>query len=113
MAFSTTSVPSDARLCPYCGKPVATRLTRCPFCREEIQDVRFVARGYRVEAREKLRRGLLYILLAAVIHYFAAGYSTFTLPVTIPAFVTMYLTPLMFLAGIGFEFYGAILYLKG
>jgi len=102
----------ETRLCPFCGKPMPSRLSRCPFCREEIQDVRFVSRGYRAESREKMRRGLFYILLAAIIHYFAAGYSSFTLPVAIPVFVTMYLTPLMFLAGIGYEFYGALLYLK-
>ena len=112
MAFSTASVSSDARLCPYCGKPIASRLTRCPFCREEIQDVKFVGRGYRMEAREKIRRGLFYILLAAIMHYFAAGYSSLPLPVTIPTAVTVYLTPLLFLAGIGYEFYGVILYLK-
>ena len=74
--------------------------------------MRFVSRGHRLEAREKLRRGLFYILLAAIIHYFAAGYSSFTLPVVIPGFVTLYLTPLLFFAGIGYEFYGAFLYLK-
>ena len=102
----------DTRLCPYCGKPVASSLSRCPFCREEITDVRFVSRGHRVEARDKMRRGLFYILLAAIIHYFAAGYSSLTLPVAIPGFVTLYLTPLLFFAGIGYEFYGALLYLR-
>jgi hypothetical protein len=112
MALSTPAVSSDTRLCPYCGKPISTRLTRCPLCREEIQDVKFVGRAYSVEARQKMRRGLLYILLAAIAHYFAAGYSTFTLPVTIPPFVTMYLTPMLFLAGIAYELYGVVLYLK-
>jgi hypothetical protein len=65
-----------------------------------------------MEAREKMRRGLFYILLAAIVHYFAGGYSSFALPVTIPAAVTLYLTPLLFLAGIGYEFYGLLLYLK-
>lgn len=102
----------DTRLCPYCGKPIPSRLSRCPFCREEITDVRFVSRGNSAEARDKLRRGLFYILLAAIIHYFAGGYSSFTLPVAIPGFVTLYLTPLLFFAGIGYEFYGALLYLK-
>ena len=112
MALSTSVVSSETRLCPYCGKPIATRLTRCPLCREEIQDVKFVGRGYSAEARQKMRRGLFYILLAAIIHYFAAGYSTFSLPVTIPAFVTLYLTRMLFLAGIGYELYGVVLYLR-
>jgi len=112
MALSNSAVSSETRLCPYCGKPMPTRLTRCPFCREEIQDVKFVARAYSLEAHQKIRRGLFYILLAGILHYFAAGYSTFTLPVTIPAVVTVYLTPLLFLAGIGYELYGVVLYLK-
>ena len=112
MAFSAPASAPETRLCPYCGKPVSARLNRCPFCREEIQDVHFVARGYRAEARQKMRRGLLYILLAAMVHYFAAGYSTFALPVVIPAIVTIYLTPLLFLAGIAYELYGTFLYLK-
>ena len=112
MASSARASSGDTRLCPYCGKPITSRLTRCPICREEIQDVKFVGRAYGPEAREKMRRGLLYILLAAITHYFAAGYSTFTLPVTIPTFVTLYLTPLLFLAGVGYELYGVVLYLK-
>ena len=112
MTLSASVSSPETRLCPYCGKPISTRLTRCSFCREEIQDVQFVARGYRAEARHKMRRGLLYILLAAMVHYFAAGYSTFTLPVAIPAIVTIYLTPLLFLAGIGYELYGTFLYLR-
>jgi len=112
MALSTPALSGDTRLCPFCGKPISVRFTRCPICREEIPNVNVGGRGFRAEAREKMRRGLFYILLAAIIHYFAAGYSTFTVPVTIPAFVTAYLTPLLFLAGIGFEFYGGILYLR-
>lgn len=59
-----------------------------------------------------MRRGLLYILLAAIIHYFAAGYSGYPLPITVPAFVTAYLTPLLFLGGVGFELYGIFLYIR-
>jgi hypothetical protein len=112
MAPSATALSAETRLCPYCGKSVAVRLSRCPFCREEIQDVRLSGRAYGRESREKMRRGLLYILLAAMIHYFAGGYSNFQLPVTIPPIVTMYLTPLLFLAGLGYELYGVYLYLR-
>lgn len=112
MALSAPALSPGTRHCPYCGKPVPVRLSRCPFCREETPQVSIAKRGYSGEAREKMRRGLFYILLAAIIHYFAAGYSSFTLPLAIPAFVTLYLTPLLFLAGLGFELYGVVLYLK-
>lgn len=112
MAPSARALPPETRHCPYCGKQVPVRVSRCPFCREETPTVSIAARGYRVGAREKMRRGLFYLLLAAIIHYFAAGYSSFPLPVAIPAFVTLYLTPLLFLAGLGFELYGVVLYLR-
>jgi len=37
------------------------------------------------EGRAQMRRGLLYILLAVIIHSFAAGYSGLQLPITVPA----------------------------
>jgi hypothetical protein len=113
MSLSTPALPTQTRPCPFCGKPVAVGLSRCPVCREEIQDVRVVGRRYRAEGRAKMRRGLLYILLAAIIHYFAGGYSGFQLPIAVPAFVTASLTPLLFLGGVGFEVYGIYLYLRG
>ena len=112
MAPSAPALPDDTRRCPFCGVPVAVSLNRCPFCREEIQDIRIVGPGYNKEGRAQMRRGLLYILLAVTIHYFAAGYSGFQLPLAIPAFVTAYLTPLLFLAGVGFEVYGIYLYVR-
>jgi hypothetical protein len=102
----------ETRPCPFCGKAVPARLNNCPFCREAIQDVRVGGRAYAKEGRDKMRRGLLYMLLAGIIHYFAGGYSSFQLPVTVPGFVTQYLTPLLFLGGVGFELYGIYLYLR-
>ena len=46
------------------------------------------------------------MLLAAVIQYFAGGYSGMHLPVAIGSFVSSYLAPLLFLAGLGFTLYG-------
>ena len=95
-----------ARTCVYCGKPFAARLNRCPFCREEVPEVR-VSRSGGPDGRTQIRRGLLYMFLAAVIHYFAGGYSSpLQLPVAITPIVTSYLTPLMFLGGLGFTLYG-------
>jgi hypothetical protein len=56
-----------------------------------------------------IRRGLLYMLLAGVIHYFAAGYSGVALPVAVPSMVTHYLTPILFLCGLSLGLYGVYL----
>lgn len=46
------------------------------------------------------REGLLCALLAAIIHYFAGGYSHMNLPFPIQPIVTTYLSPLLLLAGV-------------
>lgn len=46
------------------------------------------------------------MLLAAVIHYYAGSYSPMTLPVPISPLVTTYLSPLLFLSGLGMTVYG-------
>lgn len=55
------------------------------------------------------------MLLAGVIHYFAAGYAEpirIPLPTPILPLVTQYGTPLLFLGGLGLALYGIILRLK-
>jgi len=59
-----------------------------------------------------IRRGLLYMLLAGVIHYFAAGYSGVALPVAVPSMVTQYLTPILFLCGLSLGLYGVYLFAR-
>lgn len=49
------------------------------------------------------------MLLAAVVHYFAGGYSTMKLPYPIAPIVTVYLSPLLFLSGLGLVFLGIFL----
>jgi len=44
--------------------------------------------------------------LAAVIYYFAAGYSAMNLPFPISSIVTVYLSPLLFVSGLGLTIYG-------
>jgi len=56
-----------------------------------------------------IRRGLLYMLLAGVIYYFAAGYSGVALPVAVPSVITQYLTPILFLCGLSLALYGIYL----
>lgn len=93
------------RPCVFCGKPVPTRLNRCPHCREEVPEVRLSARPGK-DGRREIRRGLMYMFLAAVIYFFAGGYSAFTLPVALSPLVSTYLAPAVFLGGLGLCIYG-------
>ncbi len=45
------------------------------------------------------------MLLGAVIHYFAGGYSALNLPFPIVSVVTSYLSPVVFLGGLGLTLY--------
>jgi hypothetical protein len=92
------------RQCPYCGKGVVRDKVQCPACREALPQTHVAAR--RPGERREIRRGLIYMLLAAVIHYFAGSYSPMTLPVSISPLVTTYLSPLLFLGGLGMTVYG-------
>jgi hypothetical protein len=102
----------ETRQCAFCGKQISVNLAQCPFCREMVPQVRLASRS-NPEAGKKIRRGLLYMLLAAVIHYFAAGYAApLQLPVFVLPLVTNYLSPLVFLGGLGLTLYGVYLSFK-
>ncbi len=108
--FGKTTV--DMQRCAYCGKQIAANLRQCPFCREAVPQVQ-LSRRRGPDGQHQIRRGLLYMLLAGVIHYFAAGYGKpieIPLPAPILPLITQYLTPLLFLGGLGMTLYG--LYLK-
>ncbi len=62
------------RQCPYCGKSIAEAYKECPQCRVALPEIQ-VTRQRDTQAGTQIRRGLLYVLLAAVINYFAGGYS--------------------------------------
>jgi hypothetical protein len=105
---------ADLRRCSYCGKPMAAHLMQCPFCREAVPQVQ-LSRRSGPNGRQQIRRGLLYMLLGAVIHYFAAGYGEpFKIPLPVPVlpYVTHYLTPLLFLGGLGLALYGLFLKIR-
>lgn len=88
-------------------------LKRCPHCREDIPQVHLASHPRSSTAgRWQMRRGLLYMLLAGVIQYFAGGYSPFTLPIAVPPVVTAYLAPVVFVSGIGLLVYGFYLRAK-
>ena len=99
------------RQCPYCGKLLPRNRPQCPHCRETLAEIR-IGRVAPVAKRGQIRRGLLYMLLAVVIHYFAGGYSAIDLPVPIAPVVAAYLTPLLFLGGLGLTLYGFFLRIR-
>ncbi|MDE3169268.1 MAG: hypothetical protein KGL75_03920, partial [Acidobacteriota bacterium] len=97
-----------ARQCPFCGKMISVTHSHCPFCREAVPPVPGSQAAVRHSVsfdsggNRKLRQGLLYMLLAGVIQYFAGGYaSPLKVPVHIQPVVTSYLVPLLFLSGLG------------
>lgn len=103
---SMSNLRKAARQCAYCGKPVLKNTTHCPHCREVLPQVRVsapvVSRG---NERSQIRRGLLYMLLAVVVHYVLERSGSFNLPFAVPP-ITLYLTPIMFLGGLGLALYG-------
>ena len=102
------------RQCAFCGKPIGGHLHQCPFCREmqpQMPNVRLSSSSG--AGGKQIRRGLLYMLLAGVIYYFAAGYAKpLEIPIAIQPAVVSYLSPLLFLGGLGLTIYGLILKAK-
>lgn len=99
------------RECPYCGRMVFDKLTQCNFCRERLPQmptIKLSSSG--PSAGSQIRRGLLFMLAAASIGYFASGNSALMLPVQVPSAVATYLSPLLFLSGLGLSAHG--LYLR-
>jgi hypothetical protein len=108
---SSPELPGATRQCTYCGKSVPAHLKQCPFCREMIPEVHLSRRGG-ADGRREIRRGLLYMLLAAVIYYFAGGYSALNPPFPLNPVVTVYLSPVVFLGGLGLLLYGVYLRMR-
>ena len=100
------------RECPFCGKHVSDHLTQCIFCRETLPELRQTAaqqsRGGDGGGAQ-VRRGLLAMLLAAVLGYFGGGYSALALPFPLDPILTTYLSPLLFLSGLGLCVHGYFL----
>ncbi len=111
-----------ARQCPFCGKMISDLHSDCPFCHEAVPHVPGSPAAEKVPAspaassggNRNIRRGLLYILLAAVVQYLVGGYggSMFKLPFHVPPIVASYLAPLLFLCGLSLTVYGFFLHAR-
>ncbi len=99
------------RQCPFCGMLVSDYLPQCPFCREALTQVRLANRTP-IGGHGEIRQGLLYMLLAGIIHYFAGGYSAMSLPLSINPAVAEYLSPLVFSFGLGLSLHGSYVHRK-
>jgi predicted nucleic acid-binding Zn ribbon protein len=100
-----------ARQCPFCGKSVSNVHRQCPYCRETLPEAPKIhaarPQWSNAQAQRKMRQGLLYMLMAGLIYYFVDGYgSPLQLPVAFQPIVSRFLTPLLFLAGLGLTLYG-------
>lgn len=100
------------RECPFCGKKVAAHSKQCGFCRETLPDAPRITHKHvsMSGGGGEIRRGLLFMMLAAVIGYFAGGYSGLNLPIPVLPMLNTYVTPLLFLSGLGLSVRG--FYLK-
>lgn len=58
------------------------------------------------QGTRRIRYGLMFMLLAAVIGYFASGSSPLKLPVFVPPAVMHYFVPLLFIGGLALSLYG-------
>ena len=99
------------RQCGFCGRMSPIHLVECPHCHETLPEMPRPRQAH-TEDHGELRRGLLYLTLAGVIHYFAGGYSSMELPVQVPPLITLYLTPALFVLGLGFVGYGMVIRLS-
>ena len=102
---------NSLRQCLHCGRQVPAERTQCPNCREALP-LAPAADSSQRPRRTEIRRGLLYMLLAGVIHYYAGGYSKMDLPFPIHPVVTVYLSPMLFLSGLGLIIYGLFTWRK-
>ncbi len=95
-----------SRQCPFCGKAVFEQATQCPFCREALMQVPVIASAHREQGRRYIRRGILYMVMAGVAHYYLGGYSPEKFPFTVIPAVTQYLLPFLFFSGLGLLVFG-------
>ena len=94
------------RQCAFCGTFVDEDAKQCPDCREAIPERIKIHSA--PQGGAEIRRGLLYMLLCATVYYFTTPGSPIPIPFPIPAVVTTYLLPLLFILGVCFAIYGGL-----
>jgi hypothetical protein len=99
----------SVRHCPYCGKSIPAEVLQCPHCGAKLRP--YVAEPGQgahtpVDPQALIRRGLLWMLLAGAVFYFAAGHSPWELPFRFHPMLADWVLPLLFLAGFGQMGYG-------
>ena len=98
---------ASLRECPFCGASVSRALLQCSSCRETMPPASAIEQAISRPASvpksqgSHLRQGLLCMLLAGVIRYFAGGYTAMSLPFAVSSLVTIYFAPTLFLLGLG------------
>jgi hypothetical protein len=113
MGDSASDRKPGLRQCIYCGKTIGRHLMQCPHCREAQTEARVPAASTRrAGSGSQFRSGLLLVLLAAVIEYFAGGYSPMTMPDQVRLPMTTYAVPLLFLGGLSMGLYGVFLRIR-
>lgn len=95
-----------SRQCPFCGKIVPEQATQCPFCREALMQVPVIPGHSREQGRRYIRRGILYMVMGGLAHYYVGGYSLERFPLTVIPEVTQYLIPFLLLLGLGLVGFG-------
>jgi len=94
------------RQCSFCGAFNLDTAQVCSNCRESLVEVPRAHTGISPQGMAQIRRGVIYLLFAAGIHYFTAGHSGIQLPMQISPVINDYLIPFLFLCGAGLIVYG-------
>jgi hypothetical protein len=97
------------RQCAYCGTFVDEGVERCPQCREKIPEKVDLAPRDPAAGHAQIRRGLLYMLFAAVGWHFLQPEASLPPPIElhVPEWVNTILLPCLFLLGLGYGLAGA------
>jgi hypothetical protein len=92
--------------CADCARVYPRALSECPRCGSE-ETVAAKSSGKKTASKYRVRRGILWMLVAGAIYLLASQGS-----VSFPPAVTDYLLPLLFLGGLGLTVFGLIGWLR-